>query len=87
MFLCLDELRGGAIGEKVEDQAFFKQNHSKKEFINYILNTENKTHKAVYKSYGGGSKRKAKSQGGAIKSYQVIMQYFGDIQTGIPLLA
>lgn len=83
MFLCLDELRNREAGKREEDQSFFKQNHSEKEFINYILDLEKEQDLALYESYGGGSKRKAKSQGEAIKSYQVIMQYFSEIQTGI----
>ena len=70
-------------GKREEDQAFFRQNHSEKEFINYILNIDNQIHKAIYKSYGGGSGEVGgNGQGGAIKSYQVAMQYLGDIQKG-----
>lgn len=70
-------------GKREEDQAFFKQNHSEKEFINYILDLENEQDLALYESYGGGSGEVGgNGQGGAIKSYQVAMQYLGDIQKG-----
>lgn len=82
MLLCLDEIRNGKIGERVEDEKFFRQNHSEKEFINYILDLENEQDLALYESYGEGSKKKAKSQAEAIDSYQVAMQYLGDIQKG-----
>ena len=83
MLLCLDEIRNGEIGERVEDESFFKQDHSRKKFRNYVLDLEKDQDLILYESYSGGSKKKAQSQGEAIKSYQIIMQYLDDIQAGV----
>ncbi|MCE3047835.1 hypothetical protein LW138_07100, partial [Helicobacter sp. faydin-H17] len=73
--LCLDELRDAKTeektGKKTEDHIFFRQNHSKKKFRDYVLNLDKEQDLILYESYGGGSQKKTNNQASAIDSYQV----------------
>lgn len=83
--LCLDELRNTSGDQNIEDEEFFAQNHFNQSLQNYILDTDNHLHKAIYQSYeGGGAEMGGNGQGSAIQSYQIIIKYLSEIEQNIP---